>query len=235
MNVVHFNIFKRISYNLKTIIRIFIGHYYQFYRLIIGRSAKKKKLLFSRDTDIVIEGFPRVGNTFFVVAFQKLSEKKLTIAHHVHLTCQIKEALASKKPIIVLVRDPIDAVVSLKIREPRISIYVALFWYLQFYSFALKHKARIEIKFFSSFISNYNEIAIKGFRFKESINLKDDDIFSQINEINRKEDNEKANNDLAVSMPTEEKEKRKREIMGNFNSNTWLAQKCSKVYEELIK
>jgi hypothetical protein len=207
MNVVRSNIFKRIAYNFKTIIRVFIGHHYNLYKFIIGRDKKKKKLLYSQNTDVVIEGFPRVGNTFFVVAFQKLSEKKLTIARHVHLTYQIKEALASKKPIIVLVRDPIDAVVSLKIREPRISIYVALFWYLQFYSFVLKHKAQIEIKLFSSFISNYNEIAIKGFRFKESINLKDDDIFSQINEINRKEDNEKADNNLAVSMPTKEKGK----------------------------
>lgn len=66
----------------------------------------------SRDTDCVIEGFPRSANSFAHAAF-KLSQPEsdqLKIATHTHSPAQIIQAVRWKIPTMVCVRRPYDAV-----------------------------------------------------------------------------------------------------------------------------
>jgi hypothetical protein len=63
-------------------------------------------------TDLCIEGFPRSANSFAVGAFEHAQDRSYTIAHHNHVPAPILNAVRRGLPTIVLIRDPVDAVVS---------------------------------------------------------------------------------------------------------------------------
>jgi len=93
---------------------------------------KSSKLLFNKNTDLVIEGFPRSGNTFLTVLIMKLFPSK-NIAHHLHIFSQIKFGVKRKLPTYLIIRNPEDAVRSLCIRQPEIWPSTAFFAYAFFY------------------------------------------------------------------------------------------------------
>ena len=63
-------------------------------------------------TDLVVEGFPRSGNTFMVTALQQVTDHRLRIASHVHHPAQVKLAYLRKVPTVLVVREPLDTLVS---------------------------------------------------------------------------------------------------------------------------
>ena len=87
-----------------------------------------------RTTEIVIEGYPRSGNTFAVVAFRQAQAREIEIAHHLHAAAQIKRAARLGVPAIVLIREPSEAILSLVVRDPHASMRWALRSYIRFYS-----------------------------------------------------------------------------------------------------
>src|SRR5829696_5842518 len=88
--------------------------YYNFYRL----GSSHRNLLVDRSPQIIIEGFPRSGNTFAVVAFQQAQRESVRVAHHLHMPAQVVLAAQWGIPTLLLARKPTDAVLSLVIREP---------------------------------------------------------------------------------------------------------------------
>src|SRR5262249_51694754 len=62
------------------------------------------------ETEVVIDGFPRSGNTFAVAAFHFAQlPRDVKIAHHVHLPAQLLSALRLRLPPPLLVRHPHEA------------------------------------------------------------------------------------------------------------------------------
>jgi hypothetical protein len=57
----------------------------------------------SRTTQLVIEGYPRLGNTFAVVAFLQAQKEDVRIAHHLHAPAQVIRAARWRIPTIVLI------------------------------------------------------------------------------------------------------------------------------------
>lgn len=68
-------------------------------------------------TDIVIEGFPRSGNTFAVFAL-RTANPQLSIASHIHHHGPIKIALKRSLPLLVVVREPVACLSSYLIAGP---------------------------------------------------------------------------------------------------------------------
>lgn len=66
--------------------------------------------LTGKNTRLVIEGFPRSGNSFSVFAFSNAGAGDVSIAHHVHSPSQIISAVKFGLPAILLIRAPQDAV-----------------------------------------------------------------------------------------------------------------------------
>lgn len=64
------------------------------------------------ETDLCIEGFPRSANSFAVGAVEQAHDDPLTIAHHNHVPAPILNAVQRRLPTIVLIREPVEAVVS---------------------------------------------------------------------------------------------------------------------------
>ena len=72
-------------------------------------------------TDLVVEGFPRSGNTFTVFALEDASGHELNIASHVHQPSQVKLALARGIPTVLVIRDPLAALASYLVYDQRFS------------------------------------------------------------------------------------------------------------------
>lgn len=85
-------------------------------RLLTPESARDRAI--TERTQLVIEGFPRSGNTFASKAFTLAQDRPVVVASHVHLPAQVKLAVRRRVPTMVLVRDPVDAAVSMAIADP---------------------------------------------------------------------------------------------------------------------
>ncbi len=65
------------------------------------------------DTDIVIEGFPRSANSTTVHRFLERQHCPVRVAHHKHHAAQILRGVSWRRPVVVLIREPRGACLSL--------------------------------------------------------------------------------------------------------------------------
>lgn len=112
------------------------------------------------DTQLVIEGFPRSGNSFARRAFimaQNDPQIKNHIAHHLHVPAQVVRAARWQIPTLVLIRRPRDAVLSLVIRDP-ISVDQALRYYLSFYETVEKYRDAYVLGLFEEVTEDFGQV-----------------------------------------------------------------------------
>ncbi|MXO92408.1 hypothetical protein GRI62_02160 [Erythrobacter arachoides] len=77
-------------------------------------SGQRFRSLLADGTDIVIEGFPRSANSWTVRVLRYWQRPRVVqIAHHQHSEAQVLAGVARALPVVVLLRDPGDAVESL--------------------------------------------------------------------------------------------------------------------------
>ncbi len=82
------------------------GLYYPIYRHL----GADPSLCVGSETDIVIEGYPRSANSFLVSAFLSCQHRPVQVAHHLHTPAQVLAGIRRNLPVIVLIRDPVDAI-----------------------------------------------------------------------------------------------------------------------------
>jgi hypothetical protein len=116
---------KRLGWELRTL----AGRSPLLTRILLRRSGE----VVTSETEICIEGFPRSGNTFAVIAFQQAQSRTVSIAHHVHAPGSALIAVRMGKPALILIRSPQEAVLSMVIRYPHLSIRQVLRGYVRFY------------------------------------------------------------------------------------------------------
>ena len=131
-----------------------------------------------RTTEIVIEGYPRSGNTFAVVAFRLAQGREIEMAHHLHAAAQIKRAARLDVPAIVLIREPSEAILSVVVRDPHASIRWALRSYIRFYSTVVPYLEKTVVAPFATVTSDLASIIRMvntryGTAFKEFVPTED--------------------------------------------------------------
>jgi hypothetical protein len=118
--------------------------YFNLIRLFRTRQSLRTRIV-TPETRLVIEGFPRSGNTFARRAFAlaqsekdgKVDQKR--IASHLHVPAQVVQAARWQIPTLVLIRRPKDAILSFALWNP-ISVDQALRYYRSFYETAEKYR-----------------------------------------------------------------------------------------------
>lgn len=86
------------------------------------------------ETEVVIEGFPRSGNTFAVAAFHLAQlPTDVKIAHHAHVPAQLLRAVRLGLPAVLLVREPEECVLSLVVRDPLLGVGGVLRGWVRFH------------------------------------------------------------------------------------------------------
>ena len=111
----------------------------------------------SHNTDIVIEGPGRCGNTFAVVAFQLAQDRPLRVAHHLHAEGQILEGVRRGLPVVLLIRKPEDVVVS-SASSFGIPVREGLRIYTTFYERLLPHKGAVVTAEFSDVTGDFGGV-----------------------------------------------------------------------------
>lgn len=67
----------------------------------------------TRSTQLVIEGFPRSGNSFTELAIRASQPSLERLAHHSHSAAQVKRAVEWGIPTLLVIREPAEAIASL--------------------------------------------------------------------------------------------------------------------------
>jgi hypothetical protein len=84
-------------------------------------TALQRKLrsgLVTDRTQLVLEGFPRSANTYALAAFTCANGPDVVVASHLHAASSVQQGVRRGLPVIVVLRDPLDACVSLLQRQP---------------------------------------------------------------------------------------------------------------------
>ena len=137
------------------------GHpavFFPLYRLL--RTRKDLTRAVTPDKQVVIEGYPRSGNSFAGRAFIMAQDETFDvtrIAHHLHVPAQVVRAAQWKIPTLVLIRRPRDAVLSLVIRDP-ISVDQALRYYISFYETSEKYRDAYVLGLFEEVTEDFGQV-----------------------------------------------------------------------------
>jgi hypothetical protein len=109
--------------------------------------------LVDRDTDILIESFPRCASSFAKAAFRLAQEpRKPRVASQTYAPGHVIAAVRLNVPALVLIREPIDAVVSNLFRHPERGVDGLLRGYLRFYEPLLPHRTGFVVATFEEVI-----------------------------------------------------------------------------------
>jgi hypothetical protein len=121
----------------------------------------KRTHLLSQDTELVIEGFLRCGNTFSLAAFTLSQQREVIVAHHTHKPGQIIEAVRKSVPILIVIRNPIDTVVSLVLQNPHLSIRQGLRCYNRYYRKIMVLRNDYVLADFTEITSDFGKVVIR--------------------------------------------------------------------------
>jgi hypothetical protein len=212
--------------------------------LLFLRSKKLRNRAIGKQTDIVIEGFPRSANSFAVAAFRlfgKGGRKPVKVAHHLHAPAQIILAARYGIPCVVLIRRPLDAVLSLMVYRPSLSAYRALRSYLYFYKKILPYREAFVIGSFEEVTSDFSIVIERinrrfGTEYSqfEHNETNTEKIFARIKNVNQTNKNGIEN---YIALPTLKKEEMKALIRDSLKNNELepLVMEAEKLYLEYTR
>ncbi|WP_226581703.1 hypothetical protein [Acuticoccus sediminis] len=109
------------------------------------------------ETEILIEGYPRSSNTFTIDMINVLSERTGThrrTAHHTHNRRHVDLALGYGVPTVILVRRPLDAIVSYQIYSGR-PVTACIADYVRFYE-GLPEREGYIVGAFDEIVGDFN-------------------------------------------------------------------------------
>ena len=200
---------------------------------------ERKKLSVNQNTQIVIEGFPRSANTFAVVAFKYQQTNQVKIAHHLHIPAQVIKAAQLRIPTIILIRHPEDAIISLIIRESRISIKLALKVYISFYKAIEKFDDYYIIASFEEVTQNYGNVISRlneKFGTKFVAHTPQGDDLSKIKERIKSITTLRNENNMQISLPSEEKKPLQEILRKEIEQSKYkkLLTTASTIYDEFL-
>ena len=221
--------------------RYIIGRYPSLFFPIYGLKKTNRKLMVSKNTNICIEGYPRCANTFFVVGLRRNIDMKIDIAHHLHVPAQIIKSVNNDIPAIIIIRSPIEAITSHILRNSRLSYLDAINWYIYFYRPLIPLLDKIFVIDFKSITRDPKYIIEKvikslGYIQSISIEVKKDEIYEEIERLDKIDSKKVASDFLTVSRPQKERDDLKKQVQKKIkNEYPSLLIIAEQVYKEFEK
>jgi len=221
-----------------TKVRDIIANNSPIYTTLCRIHPKKRKLVVSKRTKIVIEGFPRCANTWTVVAFAETQAniREYDIAHHLHAPAQVHFALKHKIPCVVLIRNPLDAVKSLSVRTSHNNTEHIFKRYYKFYNSIIYQRDKFVICDFNEAVNEFPRLIEKvnsvfGTTYSAPTMTNDlrSRIFKRIEYINKDEDSMGIK---GIAIPDPEKSVALNEI--KLLNGEWQ-QRASGIYSKMVE
>lgn len=224
-------------------VRAFLGDHPSVFFPIYCMKEANRKLAVSSDTDILIEGFPRSGNTFSVMALAMAQEHSVKIGSHLHVPAHIYRGLKLGVPIMLLIRKPQDAVVSLIMRDPALSFGPVLNYYIKFHESLMPLRNQVFIAKFEEVTENFGHVIEKfNQRFNTSFNPFEhstdnvEKVFQEIERRNSMKNIKREVKETEISRPSIVRKSLAAQIQHRLNSpeiNSLLSQ-ANQVYKSFL-
>lgn len=231
------NNLNSIRWSIKTLLssNLFI------FKHIISPLSRHKELFLKKDSDLLIEGYPRSGNTFCAAAFYYFSNHQLSIARHRHEIGHLKHAFSSGVPTLIVFREPIEAISSFILREG-VSELFAINFYVKFNSFVLRHNDKLALFEFNDIV-NHIENVITRFSSMYNLDLNVSDSLLDKKEIKdiviqmeKKDSGSEHVRSTHVAYPVMERTALKETIKnGLANRHFAILENANKIYNALIQ
>jgi hypothetical protein len=112
-------------------------------------------------TEIVIEGFPRSGNTFAFFALKHAAAqagREVNISSHVHTPSAVKAAVRLRYPTLYVIRRPVDTIVSLLIAAPHVRFDAAIDEWLHHHREILPYHDRFVVGTFDDVTTDFGKV-----------------------------------------------------------------------------
>lgn len=213
---------KRVIRKLKWEIRMICGKeswLFPIYFRIFER--KWFQGIYEKQPEIVIEGFGGSANSFAVYAFRSAQASRTRIAHHLHITAQVKSAVKNRVPVLIIIRNPVDAVSSLLSRDYYPSPVCGLKHYCMFYEDIEQLKDQVVLATFEQLTGDMASV-VKAVNEKYSLNFS---MSQDMGDKGLESLNKEGLTDRAA-LPSEERTARKlaaKELMSTAENSVWWA------------
>jgi hypothetical protein len=145
----------RARYTFRSIISTMPAAYLPIARRKYGRFDDRA---LAADTQLVMEGFQRSGNTFAFFAFEMSQPTPVKVAHHLHAASQIVAGVRRGLPVLLLVREPHGAIVSHLVREPAVTVKQAISHYVRFHRAVLPYRDRLTVGEFTEVTTDFGTV-----------------------------------------------------------------------------
>ncbi len=214
---------EKYLFDLSNIFRTYIGTSVKLYNFYAFCRKRHKLWYVNKDTDITIEGYPRSANTYAYCAFLVGQEKEVKVAHHLHVIAQIEKSIKFGIPTLVLVRNPLEAILSNLVAYKGSNINILINYYIQYHREIYRNRKKLVIGHFDQVIQDFGS-TIKEVNSKYSTNFK---IYHPTIENEKKvsqlikKSNEIYGNNIRnqISRPSQYKEKLKMYYIQKLDSN----------------
>jgi hypothetical protein len=191
---------------------------------------------------IVIDGFPRSANTFSSRAFQ-FANPDVPASHHMHAPANILLAVRYQLPTVLLIRTPVDAVLSEVIREPRKRLRRGLLEWNSFYGTVLPVLDRVVVADFATVTTDYSVVIEEvnrrfGTSFAPYRNSSESDeaVFASIEARARSRGKTGSRLETQVPRPSKERAERKTALVAELDRPEIraLVERAESLYSEYL-
>jgi hypothetical protein len=205
-------------------VRYFVNAYPALYRPIVWlRHRGDEHWVVGSDTDLMIEGVGRSGNTFVVDAFQLAQPAPVGLVHHTHSAAQVIRAVRLGRPVLLIVRAPSQVVVSQMILRG-IAPGPPLRAWIRFHRRLVPVRDRLVVATFEDVTSDLGAVIRRvndrfGTRFGEFVHTPENvqHVFERIEERNRRRFGG-AGEVRWVAKPMTEREQVKNELLARYET-----------------
>lgn len=212
---------------------------YIFLQKVKHYNSWYKSVIVNRNSDVVIEGYPRCANSFAQQAFRYAQRpKEPIIATHMHSPSHIIAGFKENIPIILMIRNPKDCILSyrsfmIKHHNKNEQTYIQLDldylvkYYISFYEKLLPYKDKIVISDFNDTINNFDRV-IRKLNERNNTSFKEFDNSSESKEYIFKNFGEHLS-------PSSDRDKLKAILSQKYEAvDIMLRQKAESIYSKMI-
>ena len=209
---------------------------------MVRLQRRRKNVPASPGVAIVIDGFPRSANTFSARAFE-FANPGVVVSHHMHAPASILLGVQHRIPTVVLIRPPVDAVLSEVIREPRKRLRRALVEWNSFYGLVRPVLDQVVVADFATVTSDYSLVIDEvnrrwGTSFEAYRNTPDSDneVFAVIEATARSRGKTGSRLETQVPRPSQTRAKQKPALQAELDRPGLrpLVDQAQKLYAEFL-
>lgn len=227
-------------FEIVSVIRQYPGIFYPLIKIQNRIRGSDWPRYLREDTELVIEGYFRVGNTFAARAFSVAQQRQVELATHTHAIATVLLAVKRKVPTLVLMRQPADTVISATMKAPGTTLRQHLRWYIRYYEKIYQLRDSLYIALFDEVVGDFGQVIGNanrrfGTQFTPFDGTKErvEDVLTWIRDIDR----HLYGDDISrYSVPVTEKEASKGSLKEQLEQeNAVLLKEASNLYQAIVE